>query len=244
MADFPIPLDNLITYVKHLHADGDALDNLSDAVLVSTRLDEQADSLIGHFVDQARRSGASWSQIGASMGVTKQAAQQRFVPRATEQDDSAEKLFSRFTQRARNALGAAARIAAGVGTDRIGGAHIAVGLLSEPEGLAARILHTLGVGDDELAAMFELAPVASQRLGADGLDQLRYSDDGKAVLRGTMKAVLRLGHNYVGTEHLLLGVLYAEGKEAGLLAARGVQAGPVEAALAEETSRIRAERGM
>ncbi len=60
---------------------GSPLDNLSDAVAVSAQLSEQADSLIGHFVDQARRSGASWSQIGASMGVTKQAAQQRFVPR-------------------------------------------------------------------------------------------------------------------------------------------------------------------
>src|ERR1700743_3990804 len=45
-------------------------------------LGEVADHLIGHFVDQARRSGASWTDIGKSMGVTKQASQKRFVLRA------------------------------------------------------------------------------------------------------------------------------------------------------------------
>ncbi len=77
----PVSLDTLITYVKAQRLAGSPLDNLSDAVTVSAQLSDQADSLIGHFVDQARRSGASWSQIGASMGVSKQAAQQRFVPR-------------------------------------------------------------------------------------------------------------------------------------------------------------------
>ena len=80
---FPVPLDNLISYVKGLHPDGGPLENVSDAFTVSTQLDEQADALIGYFVDQARRSGLSWSQIGGAMGVSKQAAQKRFVPSAT-----------------------------------------------------------------------------------------------------------------------------------------------------------------
>ena len=81
MVASPVSLDTLITFVKVQRPEGSALDNLADAVAVGEHLGEQADSLIGHFVDQARRSGASWSQIGASMGVSKQAAQQRFVPR-------------------------------------------------------------------------------------------------------------------------------------------------------------------
>src|ERR1700760_4045724 len=80
MTEFPVPLDNLIAYVKALHPDGGPLENVSDAFTVSTQLDEQADALIGYFVDQARRSGLSWSQIGGAMGVSKQAAQKRFVP--------------------------------------------------------------------------------------------------------------------------------------------------------------------
>ena len=81
MVDSPVSLDTLITFVKVQRPEGSALDNLADAVAVGEHLGAQADSLIGHFVDQARRSGASWSQIGANMGVSKQAAQQRFVPR-------------------------------------------------------------------------------------------------------------------------------------------------------------------
>lgn len=72
-------LDELISTVKGRRPDGNALDHLSEAVALSNHLGELADHLVGHFVDQARRSGASWTLIGQSMGVTKQAAQKRFV---------------------------------------------------------------------------------------------------------------------------------------------------------------------
>jgi hypothetical protein len=78
MTIFPLPLDNMISYVQALRPDSGPLDNLTDAVVIGSRLDEQASALISHFVDQARRSGASWSEIGAHMGVSKQAAQKRF----------------------------------------------------------------------------------------------------------------------------------------------------------------------
>src|ERR1017187_9428511 len=104
----PVSLDTLITFVKAQRPVGSPLDNLSDAVAVSTGLSEQADSLIGHFVDQARRSGASWSQIGASMGVTKQAAQKRFVFRWEDMEaPTPGGRVSRFTQRARACVMAA-----------------------------------------------------------------------------------------------------------------------------------------
>ncbi|MET4584118.1 hypothetical protein ABIE21_003656 [Conyzicola nivalis] len=75
----PFSLDKVISYVEHRHPDGDALGRLSDAALIGADLNEQGDALIGYYVDQARKSGASWSQIGLSLGVTKQAAQQRHV---------------------------------------------------------------------------------------------------------------------------------------------------------------------
>src|SRR4051812_41483950 len=111
---FPVPLDSLISYVRTLHPGGDALRNLADAVAVATRLDEESDALIGHFVDQARRSGASWSQIGAGMGVSKQAAQKRFVPRTDAGDllPEGHELFSRFTPRGQSVLSAAHATAA------------------------------------------------------------------------------------------------------------------------------------
>src|SRR6202012_1576146 len=102
MTEFPVPLDNLIAYVKALHPEGGPLANVSDAFAVSTQLDEQADALIGYFVDRARVSGLSWSQIGGAMGVSKQAAQKRFVPtKAGDLLDGRGKPFDRFTARAR-----------------------------------------------------------------------------------------------------------------------------------------------
>ena len=58
------------------------LEQLTAAVVAADHLSELADHLIGHFVDQARRSGASWTDIGGSLGVTRQAAQQRFAPKS------------------------------------------------------------------------------------------------------------------------------------------------------------------
>src|SRR5215217_3665066 len=103
----PVRLDDVIQTIKQVHTD--ALEQLSDAVLAADHLGELADHLVGHFVDQARRSGASWTDIGRSMGVTKQAAQQRFVPKAPAEPSALdrEQGFSRFTPRARNVVVAA-----------------------------------------------------------------------------------------------------------------------------------------
>src|ERR1700739_3959913 len=115
MTEFPVPLDNLIAYVKGLHPDGGPLENVSDAFAVSTQLDEQADALIGYFVDRARRSGLSWSQIGGALGVSKQAAQKRFGPARAPAElmlEGAPNPFSRFTDRAVRVIAAAGKLAA------------------------------------------------------------------------------------------------------------------------------------
>src|SRR5437899_11968098 len=97
----PVRLDDLIEAITKVHSD--PLEQLSGAVLAADHLGEVADHLVGHFVDQARRSGASWTEIGASMGVTKQAAQKRFVPKGpgdpAAMDPNAG--FAKFTPRAR-----------------------------------------------------------------------------------------------------------------------------------------------
>jgi len=233
---FPVPLDNLISYVKTRRPEGNSLDELAEAVELAERLDEQSDALIGHFVDQARRSGASWSQIGASIGVSKQAAQKRFVPRWSDvlPDDQ---LFSRFTPRARNVVAAAASIA---GDKAVSSASLVVGLLSEAEGLAARALYDNGVTDDALASAFDLAPATS--VGDSdpvALRRIDFDDSARAMLRGTLKAVLRLGHNYVGTEHLLLGALFADGPVAEKLGELGLTVEAVESCIAAELDRVK-----
>jgi hypothetical protein len=242
MADFPVPLDNLITYVHALHPDGGPLDHLADAVIAANRLDEQSDALIGYFVDQARASGASWSDIGASMGVSKQAAQKRFVAR---DDDLVPqgKAFSRFAPRARGAVAAAGQLAASGGYEEVGVSHLAAGLLAEPDGLAARAIHRLGLADEAAYQALGAGP-APGGYDADpaALRELRFSEAARSVMRQALKAALRLGHNYIGTEHLLLGVVTAGGPEADSLAAAGLAPGLVESAVAVELAECRLDK--
>src|ERR1700745_874101 len=115
---YPVRLDEMINAIKQVHTD--ALDQLTDAVLAAEHLGEIADHLIGHFVDQARRSGASWTEIGKRMGVTKQAAQKRFVPKdpGGPLDPGPGERFSRFSPRARNAVIAAQNEAHAAGNDQ------------------------------------------------------------------------------------------------------------------------------
>jgi hypothetical protein len=244
MTEFPVPLDNLIAYVKGLHPEGGPLDKVADAFAVSARLDEQSDALIGYFVDQARKSGASWSQIGAAMGVSKQAAQKRFVPGKLSGLSPGGGVFSRFTQRARNVLAAAGRIAPGAGDEpTIGAAHLAAATLAEPEGVAAKVIVRAGLTAEQVYAAVGAGPAVP---GPDALREalltLGFDESGKAVLKAALKAALRFGHNYIGTEHLMLGVLYADGPAGQALAAIGLTPERAEELLAAEFTQIQARR--
>src|ERR1700752_4628488 len=126
---YPVSLDTLIHAIKTVHSD--ALDQLADAMLAAEHLGEVADHLIGHFVDQARRSGASWTEIGKSMGVTKQAAQKRFVPKADASALGTNAGFGRFTPRARSAVIAAQNEAHAAGNLEITPDHLLLGLFAD-----------------------------------------------------------------------------------------------------------------
>jgi hypothetical protein len=191
------------------------LDQLSSAVVVAQHLDEVGDHLIGHFVDQARRAGASWSDIGRSMGVTKQAVQKRFVAKSEFGADA----FARFTPRARNAIIAAMQEAHSAHNAEITPAHLILGLLSQPDALAARVLEAQG---HEADAIRTAATAATPAPSSEPLPSLiPYGTESVKVLELTAREALRLNHNYIGTEHLLLALLEAEG-ETGVLTGLGV----------------------
>jgi hypothetical protein len=204
---YSVRLDELIDSIKRVHTD--VLDQLSDAVLAAEHLGEVADHLIGHFVDQARRSGASWTDIGKSMGVTKQAAQKRFVPRAESTTIDPNQGFERFTPRARNAVVAAQNAAHMAGNDEITPDHLVLGVLSDPEALVTKLLKAQQVDPESVRAAVTLPPAAEDT--ADAPPQLiPFSGPARKALELTFREALRLGHNYIGTEHLLLALLELE----------------------------------
>jgi len=229
----PVRLDDLIDAITQVHSD--VLDQLSDAVIAADHLDEVADHLIGHFVDQARRSGASWTDIGRSMGVTKQAAQKRFAGKAAPTtpspgtfDPHPDDGFSRFTPRAKNVVMAAQNEARAAHNDEIRPAHLILGLLSEPDALAAQAILAQGVPLETVrqAATDSLPPAV------DTLPELiPYDAQSREVLELTFREALRLGHNY-GTEHILLALLEWE-DGTGLLSGLGIRQAPAEAAISK-----------
>jgi hypothetical protein len=221
----PVRLDDLIEAIKKVHSD--ALDQLSDAVIAADHLGDVADHLIGHFVDQARRSGASWTDIGRSMGVTKQAAQKRFVPKDPGQPSVLDPSqgFSRFTERARNVVMAAQNEAHAAGNDEIRPEHLVLGLLSEPAALAAGSIVAQGVPLETVrqTVTAKLPPAADQVP-----ELIPYDPQARKVLELTFREALRMGHNYIGTEHILLALLEFE-DGTGVLAGLGGDKATAEA---------------
>ena len=203
----PVRLDDLIDAITTVHSD--VLGHLTDAVLAADHLGDVADHLIGHFVDQARRSGASWSDIGRSMGVTKQAAQKRFVPRepAGPLDLDPSQGFNRFTPRARNVVVAAQNEAAAAMNDEIGSEHLVLGLLSEPDAIASKVIVAQGVPLETVRRRV----TATLPNPVDEIPPLiPFDAHARKVLELTFREALRLGHNYIGTEHILLALLELE----------------------------------
>jgi hypothetical protein len=243
--DGTVRLDDLISAIKSRHPDGDPLNELTDAVTLGEHIGEVADHLIGHFVDQARRSGASWTDIGRSMGVSKQAAQKRFVAKEGGGSGSlAEDLrsYARYTDRARSVVVKSGAEARATDHDRIEPGHLVLGMLGEPDALAAQIMVTLGASLDTVreAVTASLGPGGGKPPGA----AVPFAAQSRKALELTLREALRLGHDFVGTEHLLLGVLSLEDAPVvRRLADLGVTKEPAEREIVRMLEEILRSRG-
>ena len=199
-------LGNLIDQVSA--STNDPLTQLERAVHTASDLTMLGDQLVGHFVDVARGAGMSWAQIGQALGgVSKQAAQQRYsdVTGLSKSPD-----FSRFTDRAKAVLSSAKAAAEEHQHSYIGTEHLLLGLLVDPEGLAAKAIAELAGPLDRVRAETEAhlgdpSPVVTRP---------RFTVRAKLVLARALNQALDLGHNYIGTEHILLGLL-ASADDAG-----------------------------
>lgn len=215
-----VRLGDLIDAIETAHSN--VLEQVSGAVLSAEHLGEIADGLIGHFVDRARHSGASWTEIGKSMGVTKQAAQKRFAARSASGSAvpaaDPQQGFAQFTDRARNAVVAAHNAATQAQHDRVTPVHLLIGLVADPDSIAGTALTAAGaVLPDLRNAAAATLPGASATAPA----LVPYDDGAKQVLEATFDHAQRLGHPTVGTEHLLL-ALAAHDQTSALLTTAGI----------------------
>jgi ATP-dependent Clp protease ATP-binding subunit ClpA len=112
-------------------------------------------------------------------------------------------MFERFTDRAREVVVFAQDEARGLKHNYIGTEHILLGLLREEEGLAARVLDSFDVTVADVRAL--VAQIVGQGNEVP-TGQIPFTPRAKKVLELALREALALGHNYVGTEHLLLGL--------------------------------------
>ena len=227
-----VRLDDLIHAVDLDH--DDPLDRVASAVALAEHLDETGDSLIGHFVDRARRAGASWSEIGRSMGTSKQAAQKRFVARGPAAASPLEPSqgFSRFTDDARAVVVTSQERAREAGNDTIGVAHLVLGLVAAPTSTAARAVSAQGVALDlveRTAAATLPAPAATVPA------LIPFDAHAKAALEGAFAEAEQRSADRVGSEHVLLALLAADAGT-GVLAGLGVTPEGVDSFLATEAA--------
>src|SRR6266511_2711630 len=210
-------LDDLINEVEEASASDEPLDRLTSAVIRHHELTQQADELLDYFVLQARGEGCSWAQIGETLGVTKQAAQQRHAPEKAgirgwfRQLTGGKGHLARFTPRARRAVEQAGQEAKKLSHPYVGTEHILLGLLTEPESIAGKVLAKHKI-DDELVRTKIVAMVG------EGDEKVT----GHVPFTPRAKQALQLGHNYIGTEHILLGLTETEGLAAQILHEQGL----------------------
>jgi hypothetical protein len=221
----------LIAIVRSDAASDDPLDQLSTAAGTAAGLEESADAALEFFVEQCRRDGRTWLEISGALGVTKQAAHKRFtVPSPS---------LELFTERAKSALRAASEEAHALGHNYVGTEHLLLGLFEPAGGIAAQVLAEVRVTKtkvaERIAKRVPLVPQVAQT-GAPAFTPraTRCRDRAHAE-------ALALGHNYIGTEHLLL-ALFDDGDSlaAQVLEALGARRDEVRASIIQLLSAMQA----
>ncbi|MCX5395724.1 Clp protease N-terminal domain-containing protein [Streptomyces sp. NBC_00102] len=198
MTPLNISLADLIARLDEERPDADALARISEAHLRAQTLSDLGEQLIDHYVGKAKQGGASWTEIGEAIGVTKQAAQQRHTPNP----------FERYTEFNRHSIVLAQEAARTLRHESIGTEHLLLGLLGEPRGLAYGILTAKAGSEqavrDAIDAVIEPVGRKAQR------GHIAFRPEGKEAVEQASRVSADLGHDRVGTEHTLLGLIRVE----------------------------------
>jgi ATP-dependent Clp protease ATP-binding subunit ClpC len=128
-------------------------------------------------------------------------------------------MFERFTERARRVIILAQEEAKRLNHSAVGTEHILLGIVREGEGVASKVLESLNISPERVRAEIESAIGRGERTPHE---EVTFTPRAKKVLELALDEARRLGHNYIGTEHLLLGLIReGEGVAARVLEAMG-----------------------
>jgi Clp amino terminal domain, pathogenicity island component len=204
-------------------ANAGALDRLGAAAATSGELRALSDALLDRYVQAARADGLSWTEIGAALGVTKQAAHERFV-------DAPLAWPTNFNEPAREVVARALAEARGFGHRYLGTEHLLLAL-SAGQGLAGAALRDLGVGEAIVRA--DIQRIIGRGRSGD-TDTLGITPRTKRVFEGALKESKRFGKKRCADpEHLLLALARTDGVAGEILATHGAGEAAVRERLAK-----------
>jgi hypothetical protein len=225
----PTPsLQDLIAAVRAAVPDADPSAQLAKATEVAGGLSQLGDRLLDHFVFQCRQAGMSWAELSSSLGVSKQAAHKRFT--------GLNPAFQRFTVKAQQVVQGSIEQARALGHTPVGTEHLLLALFEPADSLAALTLSRLPVAIDDVREQVEALNPAGE---TPTFGAIPFSADTKGAMRGALDEALDLNHNYIGTEHLLLGLQRDESYAAArILTALDVDRQRLRATLLAEFDRV------
>lgn len=198
-------LDDLIAEVDRTcttaaSRDGDVqpdwLELLKSAAELSGRLQALADDLVEDYVEHCRLHGCSWNDIGTALGVTRQAAQQRFLAPHRPYDPE------EFSDELRQAMAEMKQVAVQHRNNYIGTEHVLWGLLAE-DNSAARLLVADGVSLDKLR------PALRARLGmgaSQAAERIAFTPYSRKALATARELATKEHSETIGCDHLLIGL--------------------------------------
>lgn len=194
-------LESLINQVDANHGTDPVLDRLERAVELADRLGELSENLVGHFVDESRRAGESWSEIGGRLGVSRQAAQKRFVVA----DGESDRFWDRTSKGFRTLIELAEAAAQAHHDGFLGTEHVLLALCDRPRDPAAAILASVGVEPKALRGAV-VGRIGQSGEAPDGAET-PLTAKMLRVLQLSKREALRMQSEEIGTVHLLLALL-------------------------------------
>ncbi|MET7477175.1 Clp protease N-terminal domain-containing protein [Streptomyces sp. NPDC005648] len=198
MSPLNISLADLIARLDEDLPDAGHLTRISEARLRAQTLSDLGDQLIDHYVSKAKAAGASWSEIGDAIGVTRQAAQQRHTSNP----------FERFTKLNRHSIVVAQEAARTHKHDTIGTEHVLLGLLGEPQGGAYKVLVAEAGPERKIRDAVEATLPPAGRKAPRG--HIPFRPETVEAIGEASRAAAEFGNDWVGTEHALLGLIRTE----------------------------------
>ena len=252
----PVPeLNDLVDTVGDRCPSGTELDRLRAASEVAREVGRLGEDLVTHYVDAARAAGASWSDIGDVLGVTRQGAHQRHHDRPRPERWWRADL-GRMTERARLAIKAGLDEARAADNAFVGTEHLLLGILDVPGNVGLAVIEACGVRPERLREEItsrllpaDTAPPGGHRRrghrrGPEGgrRRRLPFTSQARRVFDISIGESLALGHNYLGCEHLLLAVAVTDGIAAEALRATGLDPDRLRQAVIDLVDGLEARR--